>query len=685
MNANWIMAREGVRVFEIDVYNSAGVIVKNALSMLRDEMEKRHTVKWSVSPRISGRLVIEEPLLKSDDDQSYRLRTELEGGNVNLIVTGSGERGILYGICELLDRAEERQGIVGVPALDVTSSPSMKKRGTERHWLPKFSDEAGVEANIQLIRALARKRINTLLWIDGWIAPGWYRFLEFRHYPPLRRPELEASVAQAKDCLRRIVAEARAWGMEFYLSVTEMTVPERLPVVSPHLFRPGASGFPVLRFELPETWVFFRAKIREIMEDIPGLAGVELWTAEAMDPSICHFDHPEAWPLDKQLLHVYTQTLQAMDEAGRPDARAVCATFIHHPEGERAFEPLCGHLPARCEGRMKMQVEDFYRFHAPSTLAGKISPGREWVEMDPGGEHRGDWIGWINTHLRYIHNRMRHYYDRDVRQFICRVRGFSTGPYAKCVGDLDVLSGVQSIKYDAYFRWCWDIDLSIEEVWRQCKPRGYPNEMLEFYLLSEKVSDQTQNVGHCLVNNNHATFLGSIEHYESKMSLLNVYGNDECRRRVGILEPTVENLEAIIAEKDEAVACAARMREILMACEPHLPSKDYAILHHAMIYQEQCVRVWRYHTEAFFRYRLFHLHKPGGDYESLIRACDNCQAEIRKLRPLDENQADNALALVGNLRSLAWVGVCSRQLTAKGILSDAHAGLSTKHGISHYQ
>ncbi len=38
--------------------------------------------------------------------------------------------------------------------------------------------------------------------------------------------------------------------------------------------------------------------------------------------------------------------------------------------------------------------------------------------------------------------------------------------------------------------------------------------MLEFYLLSEKVSDQVRNVGRCLVNNNHATFLASVERCE---------------------------------------------------------------------------------------------------------------------------------------------------------------------------
>lgn len=671
MRAAVDLARNGRRAFEIQAYPAHGVVVRNALSMFRSELESRHGVDWTLSPEAAGTLVVEEPRLRAGDDQTFSVRTETGGGRWKLIVTGSGERGILYGICEVLDRLAQGPDGARLPELDMTSSPTMTKRGTERHWPPMLSDEEGAEANIRLIRALARRRVNALLWTDGWVSPAWYRFLEFRHYAPLRRPERGAEIARAKDCLRRVVAEARDWGMEFYLGTTELNVPERLLAVSPHLFHTNEAGFPVLRFELPETWDFYRAKVREMMEDVPGLAGIELWTAEAMDPSICRFDHPEAWPLDRQLLHVYEQTLRAMDEAGRPDARLVCATFIHHPQGERAFEPLCGRLPERCEGRMKMQVEDFYRFNAPTTLAGRISPGREWIEMDPGGEHRGDWIGWINVHLNYLHERMKHYHDRGVRRFICRVRGFSPGPYSRLVGDLDVLSGVQSIKYDAHFRWCWDIDLSIEDVWRQCRPRGYPDEMLEFYRLSEQVSDQTQNVGRCLVNNNHASFLGSVEHYEAKMRLLDVYGNDECRRRGGILEPTLENLEQIVREKDEAVKCAARMQEILKGCREKLPPGDYETLQRTMDYQEQCVRVWRYHTEAFFRYRLYLLNRPGGEYGSLIAACDRCQAEIRKLRAFDEHQADAALALIGNLRSLAWVKACSTQMHPKGIIRGA--------------
>ena len=109
------------------------------------------------------------------------------------------------------------------------------------------------------------------------------------------------------------------------------------------------------------------------------------------------------------------------------------------------------------------------------------------------------------------------------------------------------------------------------------------------------------------------------------------------------------------------------------ACRDRLPAEDYAVLKRTMDYQESCVRVWRYHTEAYFRYRLYALNVPGATFSDLVTACNQCRAEIRKLRLLDEDQADIAQALPGNLISLAWVQGCRTQSHPKGILPDREA------------
>jgi len=81
---------------------------------------------------------------------------------------------------------------------------------------------------------------------------------------------------------------------------------------------------------------------------------------------------------------------------------------------------------------------------------------------------------------------------------------------------------------------------------------------------------------------------------------------------------------------------------------------------------ERSVRVWRHHTEMYFRYRL-HVAGKGG-YDEVARSADRCAAEIARLREVDAERAENAMALVSNVRSLIWVRACRRQTTPRGII-----------------
>ena len=537
----------------------------------------------------------------------------------------------------------------------------------ERHWRPSIFSRGELQENFDLIRSLARKRINTLLWIDGWVNSGWYRFLSFRHFPPLRKDE-DDSVREAKSCLNEIIEEAKRWGMDFYLSCTEFNVPAELLEKAPDLFETADSGYPVLNLDKQGTWDFYQAKIREAMEDFPGLAGIELWTAEAMDVSYCYSDRGDAWTLPQRLQFMYEKTLEAMDMAGRMDARLVVATFIHNPLGEKAYDSLCGKLPERCEARMKMQVEDFYRFNDPTKLAGRISPGREWVEFDTGGEHRGDWAGWITAALTYIPERMRHYYALGVDRFIVRIRGFSLGPNSHCVGDLQELHSVEFIKHDIFFAMCWDMSLSLEEVWRRCNKGRFPDEMLKFFLLSERVADNAQYVNRCLINNNHASFLGSVEHYEYRFHNCDVPNNETCKSRSWILEPTKQNLNLIIAEKQQAIKDVSQMIVILDSCRGQMSDKDYDILKKTLSYQEQSVRVFKEEVELYFRYRFLCMTKDPDRFQLLAGSLRRCEQAIEKLRGYDSVQADAAMSLLSNVKSLTWVQCCKTFAAPKGIV-----------------
>ncbi len=666
---NLVLAKNGISNFNIESKCPHGSLTGRAVAMFIEECQKAYGVIPSPhgAAKFAIRIIAPVPQ-KGEDDQTFEIHSGQEDGKCVITVTGTGERGILYGICELLDQLNLRDGELVLPVQNLRSVPDIKRRGVERHWRPSLVNRAELQENFDLIRMLARKRINTLMWIDGWISPGWYRFLTFRHFRPLLKTDEDGAIHEAKACLNEIIEEARRWGMDFYLSGTEFNVPSELIEKAPDLFVTADSGYPVLNLDKQGTWDFYQAKIREVMEDFPGLAGIELWTAEAMDISYCHSDRGDAWTLPQRLEFMYGKTLEAMDMAGRGDAKLVVATFMHNPLGEKAYYPLCGKLPERCEGRMKMQVEDFYRFNDPTKLARKISPGREWVEFDTGGEHRGDWAGWLNAALTYIPERMRHYHKLGVDRFIVRIRGFSLGPGCHCVGDLQELNSVEFIKHDIFFSMCWDMSLSLEEVWRRCNKGRFPDRMLQFFLLSERVSDNAQYINRCLINNNHATFLGSVEHYEYRFRNCDVVNNYECKSRSWILEPTKENMDLIIAEKQQAVDDVVSMGEILDSCHGQMPVGDYEILKKTLAYQEQSVCVFKEEVELYFRYRYFCMTKDPDRFRLLLDSLQRCERAVENLRKHDSAQADTAMSLVSNIKSLTWVQCCKTFAAPKGIV-----------------
>jgi len=430
------------------------------------------------------------------------------------------------------------------------------------------------------------------------------------------------------------------------------------------------TGLCVLRLDSEDTWLFYKSKIKEVMEDFPSLSGIELWTGEAMEIWQCYRPVTDTRSIGELFLEMYDQALEAMDEAGRSDARIICSSFTHHPDCEKIYEDILGRLPERCDSRSKMQVEDFYRFHSPATLPCRLSPGREWVEFDLGGEYRGDWTGWITCALQFIPDRMRYYYDKGITGFMCRIRGYALGPNSQFVGDYAVLKGVQSIKYDVYFKTCWDMNIPLADVWRMCRRRGFPDSMLEFFQLSEIAAEQAHYANEAIVNNFHSSFIGSIERYEWQLEYTDHTYNTAGQERKWILEPNEANLSLILAEKEQAITNVLKMSEILEQCRYKLVEDDYIALRACLDYQIQVVKVFKVHTEMFFRYRILMMTKLENRHALLMDCMIRCEQEVILLREHDQQQAQHAYALISDIKwrlscdmqkyyhELAYHGVC---------------------------
>lgn len=709
MSAKVKIAEDGRALFTVGMPGIGSKIQENALRLFWDELRERYGVEPSERGEAGQILVTLAPARFRDEDQNFALNTETEseGGKWTLRLDAVGDRGVLYGFCEILDHVELVGGDLVLPALSGEFIPDVKRRGTERHWGPTFRTDAGVAANFDLIKMMARQRANVALWNDNWIQPAWYPYLSMRYFPDLERPDEQGLLAANKARLNRIIEECNAWGIDFFLSCTEFNVPYDLVGKRPDMFsfvpsnfiwptmNPGdtaprpnhyllnhLSNAPVLRLEHPDTWAFFRAKIREMMEDCPGLAGIELWTGEAMEVWLCHVPEGDRRTAADWLLRMYDEALAAMDSAGRSDAELITRTFIHHPMRDRVYDDMIGLIPDRVHMLHKSQVEDFYRFDEANRLAGRLVPGREWVEVDNGGEYRGDWSGWFNNACRFNLERMREYYNRGVDKFICRIRGValhgSLGmdlPALTFMDDRVGLLSLDSMKNELFFRACWDMDITVDAVWRLWRRRrGWPEDMFEVIALAEETYERAFYIDRALINGMHSRFSQSIDEYEWCFTFPYIhYHNYGPRRKLGILEPTEENLRRIVAEKDVALDCIRRMQEITESCRAALPAGDYAALSKTLAFMLQMTRVMQKHLAMYFRFRDMCMLKAGEVFERMAEGLPAAIAELKteaeRLRLYSPELADQSLKIVGEIQAFLdrW----------------EQAGRSVRHRFSH--
>jgi hypothetical protein len=95
-----------------------------------------------------------------------------------------------------------------------------------------------------------------------------------------------------------------------------------------------------------------------------------------------------------------------------------------------------------------------------------------------------------------------------------------------------------------------------------------------------------------------------------------------------LLRPDPGLLEAILAEKDAAIAMAQRSLEHLQAAKPKLKPDQYDDLYWRLALAERTAVVWKLHAEAFFGYKVLAAgHNVPGLTDRVKRALEGLKAQ----------------------------------------------------------
>ncbi|MDH7601137.1 MAG: hypothetical protein QHI38_03215 [Armatimonadota bacterium] len=636
-------------------------ITRNAAHMIRGELKQRFGCEVSVADwNISG-CKFQALALGWDYNFSCEKAKDVllrlcpqgsEGFHISpvpggAVLAGNTGSGVLYAADHLLDTIRwDEAGRPTQPVDEVIDRPDCEIRGatftTYAH--PRFmEDPADLEGMKSLIRYYARNRLNMItVEATGKRWPGDLTpLVTFKHFEPLQDSNRDEAVAKRRAMMNDLIAYAHSWGIKVVLYTSEFNhdpdVYERCPElhgVLPKTWSEGRHNYVhgCMCLSKNIVWQYLRAKIKETAEALPELDGLELWMAEVPSEfGICACPACRSKPRHEWIERLISEVRAALDEVS-PRITLYVKTFQSSQgalEVER-FAPLKGKIPHDTYISCKAQWGDMAYLNDPHPLLGWIQDGAEVAEFDVGGEYCGCGLGAMICCIpEYIAERLRLYYSKGVRKFLAR-HAVPQWPNKQFMDINDL----------AFFRLAWDVDTDVEQLWETWASERFGSaaeSMIRLLKLSDDVVSKALYVRRACANRHYYIFCDTIDSLKYMMFDLSAFMIDGALEQ---LEPTSENIQAIIAEKEEAVAACAQMLAEYRTAVLGLDEETAAKLQFILTRTERIVAVMRKLTEAFFTYlrweRTWSVREKDELRPCILDILCECEREIDKALELPE-------------------------------------------------
>lgn len=643
---------------------NAGAIERNAAQLLADEVRDRSGVSvpvvevatWTAQPlraialaelgldiNQAGEMIAG---MAVTNDEGFAIRTDADV----IVLAGKTGAGVLYAVDELLDSLEYSAESVSVPQINVDDAPDCVLRGATfaTHDYPRYVDDREqLELMKQLVRSYARNRVNTMtVEATGKRWPGDLSpIVTWKYFPQLQDAAREEMVATRREYINELINYAHVYAVKVILYTAEFNhepdIYEKCPElhgVLPETWSEGRHNYirGCICLSKDVAWQYWNAKVREAMEALPELDGLEVWTAEVPSEfGICAC--PECRKLERHewLERFYNETRKAMDEV-RPDMQLHIKTFQSSQgslEVER-FGPLKGKLPHDSTVVTKAQFGDMAYLNDPHPLLGWIQDGAEVAEFDVGGEYRGCGVGAMICCIpEYIAERMRGYYGKGLRKF-----------YARHLLPNWPNKEFQDINDQAFCKLAWSIDADLETIWQDWARERFGSavgpKVLEVLKLTDEVVNKSIYIKGACANRHYYVFSDNLDSFRYMMIDLSAQMIEGGMQR---LEPTPENIAVIVAEKEEAIEICAAMVEKFEDIADELPEEMRAKLTAIFLRTSQICAVMRYLTEAIFNYfryeRCFSVRERDLMRPRILEMVNRCEEEINLAQKMQTETA----------------------------------------------
>jgi hypothetical protein len=508
-----------------------------------------------------------------------------------------------------------------------------KIRGLEIHS-PRMWRWKSVDSAFRLMEQLG---MNTLIFhqsdmTDQLVLPRAYfsNELMWQRWPV----RLHVVLDNNRQYIRKVAREARRRNIAFFLEVKEIWYPEGLIELHPELIRTNGVVCPTDPF----WWEFVKKKYAELVEDIPDISGIIVSPASresrlSMVANPCKCDRcrtydPKLW---------YANLFRAMYEPLHAKGKTlVIRDFAYRREQQNMVIDSADLVANDIVIALKNTPHDFYPTFPNNPRIGHTGQHPQWVEFDAWGQFIG--MGFFPCSLiedmqrrleNCATNRVSGVWFRTDWEGMNEASDFNSPNLLNLIGG-GMLSVNRTQRLESVYRaWLEHglLDPLVPESIQSAPVPVSPAQLerfREFMQTSWGVIEKTLFVrGHLFHEN--GMFPDSVKRAFDMMTKL--HGRDDwdpgASKRV---EPTEENIRAVIAEKEQAEAEVAKLPGILRIDELDVPPAMKKDLSTILDLYQWYVRGFKCCAIACFRAQKAMNTHERTDIEAALKAADDLTA-----------------------------------------------------------
>jgi len=387
-----------------------------------------------------------------------------------------------------------------------------------------------------------------------------------------RWPVRDATLMNNQYYMHGVLEKCKEAGLSFYAEVKELYYPPEILELYPHLRKENGAVCPTDPF----WWEFLEEKVREFIEILPDVAGIVVspGTRESMvslAANGCVCDRCKHYDMDRWYQELIGAMYRPLAAAGK---RLIIRDFSYTAKHQYAMVDAARAVSSDITMAMKKVPHDYYPTFPDNPAVGNCGEMRQWIEFDTWGQYFG--LGVFPCSIAEdMQGRLQRYLSKGASgvmlrtdwEIISQGSVFNSFNLFNLVAGAALSNDVNADLDEVYRRWVSEglySPLQHDSFAQQpCVPTSpHATDVLkEFMRRSWKILEKIEYVrGH--------VFQENVQVFDRFDLAYNMMVHFHCRDdwdpgASQKVEPTDENLAVIFREKEEGVALAESLRELI--------------------------------------------------------------------------------------------------------------------------